>query len=211
MGSFIRRLALFYIVLFVLSACGAQAPAIQATHPSLLPVSPSPSLTPSPTATPQPAPLGVEEYLESQPQHFSATAYGGKSFCAYDLLETEIDATQGKAYLYLWVRCEEFYITAGRIKSGTASSLPTALVLQQIGNGYEIVDYQPHTEGYNAEIYHAIFPESLWDEISSASESTFESRRLRFKRLEKTLQDRAKAYYLMNSGIIEWDVPTALP
>lgn len=49
MDGSIRRFVLFFIVLFVLSACGSQAPAVQATPSSLL-------STPSLTATLTPAP-----------------------------------------------------------------------------------------------------------------------------------------------------------
>jgi hypothetical protein len=85
----------------------------------------------------------VKEYLV---QKEGASAYGGKVFCAYQVMGT------GQAgpviQLYLWAFVQEYYVEQTVLKEGSASSLPVVLVLKMQAGKYQIIDFKDAGEGY---------------------------------------------------------------
>jgi hypothetical protein len=117
--------------------------------------------------------------------------FGGKVFCAYDVLGT--DAWADKADVYVWALCGEYYLENDVPTLGTAGSLPVALHMQKSGEQVNLVSYEIPLSGvdYGPSIQN-IFP---LDAIQNMCEGNIECYNERAERLEVDIEQQAREYY----------------
>lgn len=97
--------------------------------------------------------------------NWGESSFGGKAFCAYQVLDIEtID--EGK-YIneYLWATCQEYYLKDDKLETGTGISLPVALSIE-LDNTYKVKNHKVPRDGsmYSYDVEH-IFPKRTQDEI----------------------------------------------
>ncbi len=79
-------------------------------------------------------------------EKIGATAYGGKVFCAYQVMGAE----QGNQtiQIYLWVLVQEYYVGQQSLEEGTGTSEPVVIFVKMQDGKYQIFDYKDAGVGY---------------------------------------------------------------
>jgi hypothetical protein len=123
--------------------------------------------------------------------NIGVTAFGGKVFCAYDVLGTTL--RENGADVYVWALCGEYYLVNNMLTQGTASSLPVALHLQASNGEYQVVSHEVPGDGtqYWPGIQR-IFPP---DAILAMCLETVNCYNERAQRLEIAIEQDAREYY----------------
>lgn len=130
----------------------------------------------------------VSSYLV---ENIGETSFGGKTFCAYDVLDMEIRADG--ADVYVWALCGEYYLENNVPTLGTAGSLPVALHLQKSGEQVRLASYEiPLSGGDYGPSIQDIFPP---DAIRNMCEGNIECYNERAERLEENIEEQAREYY----------------
>jgi len=98
--------------------------------------------------------------------HVGMASFGGKSFCAFKVLD--IEQKPGALTEYVYTVCMEYYLKNGNLVQGTGLGLPVALVLRREGPGYVVVSHESAGDaGYVREV-ERIFPKKTHEEILGA-------------------------------------------
>jgi hypothetical protein len=116
---------------------------------------------------------------------------GGKVFCAYDVLGTNVRSE--KADVYVWALCAEYYLEGKNLTMGTASSLPVALHLLALGGAYRVASSKIPMDGmeYGTSIQR-IFPAKAIQKMCRENADCYNERA---KRLEDSTRQQAAEYY----------------
>jgi hypothetical protein len=69
---------------------------------------------------------------------------GGKVFCVPDVLGTRLREAPAGALVreYVYARCQEYYLTAGRLELGTGASVPVIITARWAGAGYSLIGFR---------------------------------------------------------------------
>ena len=107
----------------------------------------------------------VKTYLE---ENIWKTTFGGKTFCAYEVLGEGNNLYIHRGIQYMWVLCEEYYLKNNKLRKGGGTSLPVALVLQKENHIYKVISHKIPRDGklYVNDIKR-IFPEDIQNKIFS--------------------------------------------
>jgi hypothetical protein len=126
----------------------------------------------------------IKDYLSAK---VASTGFGGKAYCAYDVLSAE---AKGNTHnLYLWVLCQEYYRNGQGLQQGTGSSFPMVLTLPKPPIDPSKIRHQrPRDGAFYLEDMQAIFPESVRSQLASESTTVHNQR---VKRLQKETQNDA--------------------
>ncbi|MDT4898908.1 MAG: hypothetical protein QOH25_3985 [Acidobacteriota bacterium] len=104
----------------------------------------------------------TQKYVDD---NFGKSVFGGKAFCAYQVLD--IEAVDGGKYIneYLWATCQEYYLKHDKLETGRGIGLPIALFIQLDGT-YKINSQRIPRDGsmYSYDIEN-IFPKRTHKEI----------------------------------------------
>jgi hypothetical protein len=124
-------------------------------------------------------------------ERIGQASFGGKVFCAYDVLGANI-RTDG-ADVYVWAFCAEYYLENGALTMGTASSLPVALHMQKSNGQYQVVSHEIPGDGteYMPTIQR-IFPADAIEKMCEGKASCYNERATR---LENKVEQEARTYY----------------
>jgi hypothetical protein len=126
----------------------------------------------------------IQDYLSA---NLGDTGFGGKAYCAYDVIDTE--AAEETKEIYLWVVCQEYYSENQTLKQGTGSSFPLALTVRsensENGAFQGISHRKPRDGALYAEDMPVIFPEKTIAKIQSESTRDHNNR-------VQTLQDEIR-------------------
>jgi hypothetical protein len=119
-------------------------------------------------------------------EKFGETGFGGRSFCAYKVLDVEQKGEDINEYVY--AACQEYYLKGGELTKGTGSALPVALLIRKEGLGYRVISHQTPGDGarFSGDI-ERIFPKKTHDEIYSAG--------LNYKSWQGEVESEAKRYF----------------
>jgi len=133
--------------------------------------------------------LPVNDYLV---QNFGQASFGGKVFCAYDVLGTE--SRDDRADVYVWALCGEYYLDNNVLTLGTASSLPVALYVQESDGKYNVIDHEFPGDGtaYMPDIQR-IFPSDAIQKMCHEQHPDCYNERA--TRLENEIEQKAREYY----------------
>lgn len=133
----------------------------------------------------------IKTYLANQ---LGEVAFGGKVFCAYEVLATE--QKEKETALYLWVLCQEFYQDDQQLKLGTGMSLPVAVFLEHKEDHWQISEHKIPQDGlaYGEDIK-TIFPESIWPKITPGTDEEINEYNHRINILETETEEAAKVYF----------------
>jgi hypothetical protein len=95
----------------------------------------------------------IEDYLN---QKVASKGFGGKAYCAYEVLDAEKSGTSER--LYLWIVCQEYHRTNQKLEQGTGGSFPVALTIRTENEKVEVLSHQiPRDGSYYAPDLEAIF------------------------------------------------------
>ncbi len=126
----------------------------------------------------------IKDYLNA---NLGSTGFGGKSYCAYEVLDAQLDGSTEK--IYLWVLCQEYYRANQMVQQGTGSSFPLALTLQRNKDQFHIISHRKPRDGaLYAEDILVIFPEKVRAKIQS---EPIGSRNNRVQKLQNELNNEA--------------------
>lgn len=131
----------------------------------------------------------VEGYLVEK---IGSTAFGGKVFCSYDILEAGVRIDG--ADIYVWALCGEYYLEDGMLNLGSASSLPVALYLESDARkGFTVTSHAVPLDGieYMSSI-RQIFPLQAIDKMCEEKPDCYNERA---NRLENSIEEKAREYY----------------
>ena len=79
----------------------------------------------------------IKDYLN---QKVAGRGFGGRAYCAYEVLDAErSDASQK---LYLWAVCQEYYRKDQKLEAGTGGSFPVALTIRKENEKAEVLSHQ---------------------------------------------------------------------
>jgi len=162
-------LTLFVSFTFLFNACSTSTQNSGAT--SIIQVTATPTLTPltqtvRPTVLPTLTPTPQQESIRETPQQTSevnriispeaikdflvekvgVTAFGGKVFCAYQVMGIEQESQVIK--IYLWAFLQEYLVEQQSLVEGTGTSEPIVIFVKMQNGKYEIFDYKDAGEGY---------------------------------------------------------------
>jgi hypothetical protein len=130
----------------------------------------------------------VDEYLV---QKIGLALFGGKVFCAYDVLGTSLRI--GATDVYVWALCGEYYFENDKLTLGTASSLPVAMHMQKVDGQYQVVRYEIPSDGSGfMPSIRRIFPADSIQKMCHQDTNCYNARALR---LQKTIMKKAQEYY----------------
>jgi hypothetical protein len=176
-----RKLACL-MILFLLAACDS----FQFTNTNTAASEPSPTIMPTPLFG-----LPTETILGYLARKVGLSSFGGKVFCAYEILDS--DQSASNPAIYLWALCEEYYMVGETINKGTGISVPVALYLNKAGDVVEISSHRLPGNGnrYGRDIQ-AIFPANTWDSIFGKDGKTYNHRA---QTLESEVKENAVNYY----------------
>jgi hypothetical protein len=97
----------------------------------------------------------VKDYLSTK---VATQGFGGKSFCAYDVLGAT--TTGQTTTLYLWALCQEYYHANQGLQQGTGSSFPISVTLNTAPMPAQVTSHRrPRDGALYAEDIPVIFPE----------------------------------------------------
>ncbi|KAF0109348.1 MAG: hypothetical protein FD146_392 [Anaerolineaceae bacterium] len=130
----------------------------------------------------------VESYLV---ENIGQANFGGKVFCAYDVLEADLRTDD--ADVYVWALCAEYYLEDGALTMGTASSLPVALHLQESNGQYVVTGHEIPGDGsqYWPDIQKFFSAEAIQNMCETDADCCNE----RAARLENAVEEKAREYY----------------
>jgi hypothetical protein len=80
----------------------------------------------------------IKDYLT---QKVASESYGGKAYCAYEVLDAEKSGASGER-LYLWAVCQEYYRKNQKLEEGSGSSIPIALTIRTENEKIEVLSHQ---------------------------------------------------------------------
>jgi hypothetical protein len=132
--------------------------------------------------------LPVKAYLV---KNVGQASYGGKIFCACDMLGTE--PRNDGLDVYVWALCGEYYLDNGHLTLGTASSLPVALSLQKENGHYTVTSYEVPRDGidYGPSIQR-IFPPDAIEKMCTVNSNCYNERA---QRLQNDIGQKAGEYF----------------
>jgi len=106
----------------------------------------------------------TKTYLES---HLGVAGFGGKSFCAYKVME--LDQSEERLREFVYAVCQEYYLKNGVVEEGTGLGLPVVLTLRRTGLMYQVVGHQTPGDGgqYSRDV-ERLFPKQTHREIFEA-------------------------------------------
>jgi len=130
-----RWLTLFVLFAFLFNACSTSTQKATATEIG------TPRLTSNIDQIISPG--DIKDFLVEK---IGVSAFGGKVFCAYQIMGTEQDSQMTK--IYLWVLLQEYYITQHSLEEGTGISEPVAIFVKMQNGKYQIFDYKDAGDGY---------------------------------------------------------------
>ncbi len=84
----------------------------------------------------------IKDYLN---QKVASKGFGGKAYCAYEVLDTEKSGLDES--LYLWVVCQEYHRQGQKLEEGTGGSFPVALKIRQENEKVEVLSHQTPRDG----------------------------------------------------------------
>jgi hypothetical protein len=84
----------------------------------------------------------IKDYLN---QKVADKGFGGKAYCAYEVLDAEKSGTNEK--LYLWAVCQEYYRKNQQLETGTGGSFPVALTIWTENEKVKILSHQKPRDG----------------------------------------------------------------
>jgi hypothetical protein len=84
----------------------------------------------------------IKDYLNT---NVAITGFGGKPYCAYEVLDAQQDGKN--INIYLWTVCQEYYSDKQKLRQGTGAVLPVALVMQRNGNNLSVLDHRVPRDG----------------------------------------------------------------
>jgi hypothetical protein len=126
----------------------------------------------------------VKDYLSA---NLASKGFNGKSYCAYEVLDTESDGENEK--IYLWVLCQEYYRANQKLQKVTGSSFPLALIVKRKNNGFQIISYRKPRDGaLYAEDMPVIFPGKI---ISKIQSEAIDSHNKRIQKLQDVIRQEA--------------------
>lgn len=119
-------------------------------------------------------------------QQFGETGFGGKSFCAFKLLDIEQKGDDVNEYVY--TVCQEYYLKNDELKQGTGSGLPVALQLRKEGASYKVISHKAPGDGarYSRDI-EEFFPKKTHAEIFAAGSD--------YKSWKEEVENEARNYF----------------
>ena len=141
-------------------------------------------------------PAGSSEVISAYlVERVGEASFGGQVFCAYEPLADSREVG-GHVDVYLWVLCQEYYLSGQALEAGTGSSLPIALSLEANGDTYAIVEHRiPGEISLTEELVRAYFPHSAWRTIMPESQQEVITHNARAERLEALARERALATF----------------
>lgn len=129
----------------------------------------------------------IKRYLE---ENIGIAAFGGKVFCAYDVLGEKREGIIINEYL--WALCLEYYLKDENLKEGSGISLPVALAIEEQG---QIVSHRiPRDGSYYGPDIREIFPKKYHVKIFPQAPDYLEYNQ-RAKRLSEETQKEAESYF----------------
>lgn len=130
----------------------------------------------------------VEEYLA---ENIQAAYFGGVVFCAYDLLEAQVQADS--ADVYVWALCAEYTLEGETVVMQSASSLPVALHMQTSDGQYVVVSHEIPGDGTEYwPTIQRIFPPQAIEKMCEGDIPCYNERA---ERLERAVEEKAEEYY----------------
>ena len=125
--------------------------------------------------------IAIEQFVSLKPikdylsKELASTGFGGKSYCAYEVLGAESDGRKEK--IYLWVLCQEYYQINQTLKQGTGSSFPLALTVQRKNDEFQVISHRKPRDGasYTKDLQ-VIFPDRVRTKIQSELTSSHNNR-----------------------------------
>jgi hypothetical protein len=119
-------------------------------------------------------------------EKFGQAGFGGKSFCAFKVLDVEQGGQD--IHEYVFAACQEFYLKGAELTRGTALGLPVALLLRKESDGYKVISHEaPGDGGQFSRDVERIFPKKTHEEIYSAG--------LDYKSWQGETEMEAKQYF----------------
>lgn len=84
--------------------------------------------------------------------------FGGRPYCGVDVLGMSADARRA----YVWVFCQELYLSAGQVQEGTGVSVPVLVTISGSGAGTLVMSWRMPRDGsaYPSDIK-AMFPAAV--------------------------------------------------
>ena len=79
----------------------------------------------------------IKDYLN---QKVADKGFGGKAYCAYEVLDAEKSGTSER--LYLWAVCQEYHRKNQKLEAGTGSSSPVALTIRKENEKVEVLGHK---------------------------------------------------------------------
>jgi len=152
MNKFLQTM-LISVILIVCMGCNVFIP-ISPTHRPTVDAIATPALQQESHPKPQQALnyININEIISSEMikefliEKIGASAYGGKVFCAYQIIGTEQENQTIK--IYLWVLVQEYYVAKQSMLEGAATSEPVAVFVIMRNGTYQISGYRDAGEGY---------------------------------------------------------------
>ena len=138
--------------------------------------------------------IQIEELKSYLAVNVGAVAFGGKVFCAYNVLGTQ--QQEEITTLYLWTLCQEFYQEQQQLRKGTGVSVPVSVTLENKGDSRQIIEYTiPRDGSYYGEDIKAIFPQSVWPKISPQSNQEIDEFNNYISILEASTEQEAMFFF----------------
>ena len=107
----------------------------------------------------------TDDYLATA-KNVGIIGFGGKVFCTHKTLD--IEETEQGINEYLYVYCQEYYLTDGYLKMGTGRSLPVVLSLQKENQTYKAVGHKTPRDGsQSSHDVETLFPARTHKEIEA--------------------------------------------
>jgi hypothetical protein len=124
-------------------------------------------------------------------ENIISPAFGGKVFCAYDLLN--LTEKKERMHVYVWAMCEEYYLDNGTLTMGTGASLPVAVHLSYSGSIYLLESKQIPSDGtFYGSSLRDIFPLGA---IRKMCQENYECYNERSARLQAAVKQQAGDYF----------------
>lgn len=130
----------------------------------------------------------IRDYLN---RNVGYIGFGGKVFSAYQVLGKEEAGDTIKEYV--WVLCQEYYLSNGQAKLGTGVMLPVALTIRRQENDYRVISHRAPRDGnlYLTDI-REIFPKDVQGDLVAKDAVSYNQRS---EQLQREVEQEAKAYY----------------
>ena len=96
------------------------------------------------------------------PGHILQAEFGGEVFCAYEMYGWE--QTSSDATAWLWVHCEEYYLTDGELRTGSGLSSPISVHAAESDSGWTMVGHdEPELGDLYLDSVREMFPPTYAD------------------------------------------------